>query len=79
MIDIPKKKKARTLSNKVGWANIQLFNLCNKLVALQIDAKVNGMGVEVLESADNLIITIKALLKQAKKLRELADVHGILY
>ena len=79
MIDIPKKKKDKTLANKISWANLQLFEMCNKLVALQIDAKVNGMGVEVVESADNLIITIKALLKQAKKLRELADVHGILY
>ena len=79
MIDIPKKKKARTLSNKVGWANIQLFNLCNKLVALQIDAKVNGLSVEVLESIDELIITIKALLEQAKKLRGLANDHTILY
>ena len=79
MIDIPKKKKVRTLCNRIDWTGMQVLEMANKLVALQIDAKVNGLSVEVLESIDELIITIKALLEQAKKLRGLANDHTILY
>ena len=79
MIDIPKKKKVRPLCNRIDWTGLQVLEMANKLVALQIDAKVHGMSVEMIQSIDELIITIKALLEQAKKLRGLANDHTILY
>ena len=79
MIDIPKKKKVRTLCNRIDWTGLQVLELANKLVALQIDAKVHGMSVEMIQSIDDFIKNTKELMTQAKKLRGLANDHTILY
>ena len=79
MIDIPKKKKVRTLCNRIDWTGLQVLEMANKLVALQIDAKVHGMSVEMIQSIDDFIQNTKELMTQAKKLRGLANDHTILY
>lgn len=79
MIDIPKKKKVRTLCNRIDWTGMQVLEMANKLVALQIDAKVHGMSVEMIQSIDDFIKNTKELMTQAKKLRGLANDHTILY
>ena len=79
MIDIPKKKKVRTLCNRIDWTGMQVLEMANKLVALQIDAKVHGMSVEMIASIDDFIKNTKELMTQAKKLRGLANDHTILY
>ena len=79
MIDIPKKKKVRTLCNRIDWTGLQVLEMANKLVALQIDAKVHGMSVEMIASIDDFIKNTKELMTQAKKLRGLANDHTILY
>lgn len=79
MIDIPKKKKVRTLCNRIDWTGLQVLEMANKLVALQIDAKVHGMSVEMIQSIDDFIKNTKELMTQAKKLRGLANDHTILY
>ena len=79
MIDIPKKKKVRTLCNRIDWTGMQVLEMANKLVALQIDAKVHGMSVEMIQSIDDFIKNTQELMTQAKKLRGLANDHTILY
>ena len=79
MIDIHKKKKVRTLCNRIDWTGLQVLEMANKLVALQIDAKVHGMSVEMIQSIDDFIKNTKELMTQAKKLRGLANDHTILY
>ena len=79
MIDIPKKKKVRTLCNRIDWTGLQVLEMANKLVALQIDAKVHGMSVEMIQSIDDFIKNTKELMTQAKKLSGLANDHTILY
>ena len=79
MIDIPKKKKVRTLCNRIDWTGLQVLEMANKLVALQIDAKVHGMSVEMIQSIDDFIKNTQELMTQAKKLRGLANDHTILY
>ena len=79
MIDIPKKKKVRTLCNRIDWTGMQVLEMANKLVALQIDAKVHGMSVEMIQSIDDFIKNTKELMTQAKKLRGLANDNTILY
>ena len=79
MIDIPKNKKVRSLCNRIDWSGMQVLEMANKLVALQIDAKVHGMSVEMIQCIDDFIKNTKELMTQAKKLRGLANDHTILY
>ena len=67
MIDIPKKKKVRTLCNRIDWTGLQVLEMANKLVALQIDAKVHGMSVEMIASIDDFIKNTQELMKQVAR------------
>ena len=68
-----KKKRDRSIINKIDWAKFGIFELTSRLEDLQLLIKNHGMPIAADDNIQDLLLTIKAMEREGKKLREIAD------
>tara|TARA_R100000808_G_C2148457_1_gene156607 strand:- start:2607 stop:2867 length:261 start_codon:yes stop_codon:yes gene_type:complete len=68
-----KKKRDRSIINKLDWAKFGIFELTSRLEDLQLLIKNHGMPIAADDNIQDLLLTIKAMEREGKKLREIAD------
>ena len=73
MVMVPNKKKERSIINRLDWVKLGIFELTSRIEDIQLQVKQYRMPPNAVENIDDLFLTIKALVREAKKLKELAD------
>tara|TARA_Y100000593_G_C4184136_1_gene273507 strand:+ start:339 stop:557 length:219 start_codon:yes stop_codon:yes gene_type:complete len=70
---VPNKKKERSIINRLDWVKLGIFELTSRIEDIQLQVKQYRMPPNAVENIDDLFLTLKALVREAKKLKELAD------
>ena len=73
MVMVPNKKKERSIINRLDWVKLGIFELTSRIEDIQLQVKQYRMPPNAVESVDDLLLTIKALVREAKKLQEVAN------
>ena len=73
MVIVPNKKKERSIINRLDWVKLGIFELTSRIEDIQLQVKQYRMPPNAVENIDDLFLTLKALVREAKKLKELAD------
>ena len=73
MVMVPNKKKERSIINRLDWVKLGIFELTSRLEDLQLLIKNHGMPIAADDNIQDLLLTIKAMEREGKKLREIAD------
>ncbi len=73
MVMVPNKKKERSIINRLDWVKLGIFELTSRIEDIQLQVKQYRMPPNAVENIDDLFLTLKALVREAKKLKELAD------
>ena len=73
MVMVPNKKKERSIINRLDWEKLGIFELTSRIEDIQLQVKQYRMPPNAVENIDDLFLTLKALVREAKKLKELAD------
>ena len=73
MVMVPNKKKERSIINRLDWVKLGIFELTSRIEDIQLQVKQYRMPPNAIENIDDLFLTLKALVREAKKLKELAD------
>jgi len=68
-----KNKRDRSIINRLDWVKFGIFELTSRLEDLQLLIKQHGMPMEADDNIQDLLLTIKAMEREGKKLREIAD------
>ena len=73
MVMVPNKKKERIIINRLDWVKLGIFELTSRIEDIQLQVIQYRMPPNAVENIDDLFLTLKALVREAKKLKELAD------
>ena len=73
MVMLLNKKKERSIINRLDWVKLGIFELTSRIEDIQLQVKQYRMPPNAVENIDDLFVTLKALVREAKKLKELAD------
>ena len=73
MVMVPNKKKERSIINRLDWVKLGIFELTSRIEDIQLQVKQYRMPPNAVENVDDLLLTIKALVREAKKLQEVAN------
>ena len=73
MVMVLNKKKERSIINRLDWVKLGIFELTSRIEDIQLQVKQYRMPPNAIENIDDLFLTLKALVREAKKLKELAD------
>ena len=73
MVMVPNKKKDRSIINRLDWVKLGIFELTSRIEDIQLQVKQYRMPPNAVENVDDLLLTIKALVREAKKLQEVAN------
>ena len=73
MVMVLNKKKERSIINRLDWVKLGIFELTSRIEDIQLQVKQYRMPPNAVENIDDLFLTLKALVREAKKLKELAD------
>ena len=73
MVMVPNKKKERSIINRLDWVKLGIFELTSRIEDIQLQVKQYRMPPNAVENIDDLFLTLKALVREAKKLKEWAD------
>ena len=73
MVMVPNKKKERSIINRLDWVKLGIFELTSRIEDIQLQVIQYRMPPNAVENIDDLFLTLKALVREAKKLKELAD------
>ena len=72
MVMVLNKKKERSIINRLDWVKLGIFELTSGIEDIQLQVKQYRMPPNAIENIDDLFLTLKALVREAKKLKELA-------
>ena len=73
MVMVLNKKKERSIINRLDWVKLGIFELTSRIEDIQLQVKQYRMPPNAVENVDDLLLTIKALVREAKKLQEVAN------
>ena len=69
MVMVPNKKKERSIINRLDWVKLGIFELTSRIDDIQLQVKQYRMPPNADENIDDLFLTLKALVREAKKLK----------